>query len=89
MGIINAIKKAFPSIRNVIHDDNNHILPIIPSYISYLLRDEKGSRSLYDMYIKNIDHTIKYQDKWEAELGRTHFNWTQINSNIFRTTESK
>ena len=90
MGIINAIKKAFPSIRNVIHDDNNiHILPIIPSYIRYLFRDKKGSRTLYDIFIKNIDHTIKYQNKWEAELSRTHFNWTQINSNIFRTKESK
>ena len=61
--------------------------PYFPNYVRILLKNEKGSKDFYDMFIKNLYLRPKSEIKWEIELNFhkdkiwwEHVNYT-VNSN--------
>ena len=56
--------------------------------INILLRDKKGSRRIYDIFIKNIRHDV--QIRWSRDLGIIQReDWININSTIKEFSEVK
>ena len=79
-GIIQAVRKGYPSISN---NDIVKISPNITKPIYMLIKDKKGSKSIYDTFISEFSFERKYMEKWETELGLENFNWQKCNENIF------
>lgn len=45
-------------------------------YVKILIKDKKGSRTIYDLLAKTKDMTIS--NKWENELGNITKKWMEI-----------
>ena len=61
---------------------------VCSSHIKILLSDKKGSRSIYDVFIKNTP--LEYQNRWARDLGVIQATeWENINATSKEITEVK
>ena len=87
IGIQHAINKLYPITK--IRGALSKVSPNISHAVSLLLKDKRGSKSIYDTFLAECEFTSKYKHKWEVELGLTHYNWERCNKLIFETVSDK
>ena len=63
-GLRNAIISVWPSLLETSNIDR----PFTPLYLREITKVQNGSRHMYDVFIKKIDYTKKYQTKWQNSL---------------------
>ena len=61
-------------------------LPYRPKFIEILVKDKKGSRHIYDLFVKKCYLKPKSEEKWESELDfNPNKKWWVKHNNMVRT----
>ena len=84
-GLKLAILSTWPQLRN-----NSDIVPrpTRASFIELICKNDKGSRVMYDIFVKQMYSNPKYENKWARDLNlNPQFNWQKANNNILKHTK--
>ena len=83
-GIKNLILTKFPALRDNI---GKEIGPNQPKFISIICKDKRGSKSIYNIFLNNLEFKVKAETKWQNILNlEENFHWKGIYNNIFINT---
>ena len=89
LGLKSAILSKWPSLKDIITIHHDISQPFVPKYLSIIFSNKKGCKSIYDIFIANLNDRGKFKScvKWESELHlQEGFNWEKINVIPFKTT---
>ena len=86
-GLKTSILSMWPNLRDI---DKEDIIPLShrPRYLSMLCKDEKGSKSIYNVFIKKLYQKPKSEEKWKVDLNlEDEFNWRLTNQRYYNFTK--
>ena len=86
LGLKNSIFKTWPELKEL--ESSHTVLPMIPEFIKNICKDSKGSRRIYDIYIKDKPVKNKIESKWQSILNLPeNFTWNPFYKIVRKCTE--
>ena len=77
----------WPNLRDIDKEDII-LLSHRPRSSSMICKDEKGSKSMYNVFKKKLYQKPKSEDKWKVDLNlQNEFNWRQTNQSYYNCTK--
>ena len=83
-GLKTSILSIWPNLRDI---DKGDIIPLShrPRYLSMICKDEEGSKSMYNVFMKKLYQKPKSEEKWEVDLNledefnlNNHFSYFRL-----------
>ena len=82
-GLKTSILSMWPNLRDI---DKEDTIPLShrPRYLSKIYKDEKGYKSMYNVFIKKLYQTPKSEEKWKVDLNlEDELNWRLTNQRYY------